>query len=348
MKITPLENWILRKVGETGKTLTREAIEAHQLLKLRETIAWGRQNSPFYSRHLANFEATGLSCLKDLERLPFTTAEDIRNDPLQFLCVSQSEIKRVVTLPTSGTTGDPKRIYFTEDDQELTIDFFCDGMSTLAGLGDRVLILLPGERPGSVGDLLLKGLFRLGAIGIPHGLVKDVDATLDIMERERVDTLVGIPVQILALARLGGGRAAPRNILLSTDYAPKAVTEALQDLWGCEVFTHYGMTEMGFGGAVECQAHFGYHMREGDLLFEIIDPVTGRPVQEGERGEVVFTTLTRRGMPLIRYRTGDTSRFIPEKCPCGTVLKTMEQIKGRIEGNVRLGASHTLTMASLE
>lgn len=348
MKITPLENWILRKIGRTGKPLTREALEAYQLLRLRETIAWARKSSPFYSARLEDFDKAGLSCLKDLERFPFTTAEDIRNDPLQFLCVSQSEIKRVVTLPTSGTTGDPKRIYFTEDDQELTIDFFCDGMSTLAGPGDRVLILLPGERPGSVGDLLLKGLFRLGAIGIPHGLVKDVETTLDIMERERVDTLVGIPVQILALARLGGGRAAPRSILLSTDYAPKAVTEALQELWGCEVFTHYGMTEMGFGGAVECQAHFGYHMREGDLLFEIIDPVTGLPVPGGEWGEVVFTTLTRRGMPLIRYRTGDTSRFIPEKCPCGTVLKTMEQIKGRIEGNVRLGTSHTLTMAALD
>jgi phenylacetate-CoA ligase len=348
MKITPLDSWVVRKICHGKDHLTREIIDNYQLQKLHETIGWARLHSSFYRARLAGFREGELSCLEDLARLPFTTAEDLRRYPMQFLCVSQSEISRVVTLPTSGTTGDPKRIYFTLDDQEQTIDFFCQGMSTMVGHRDRVLILLPGERPGSVGDLLARGLERLGAVVIPHGLVKDVSSTLDVMERKAVDTLVGIPVQVLALARLGDGRAAPRNVLLSTDHVPHAITGELRSIWGCEVFNHYGMTEMGYGGGVDCQAHVGYHMREGDLYVEIVDPATGSTVAAGRRGEVVFTTLTRCGMPLIRYRTGDTSRFVAEQCPCGTLLMSMERVKGRLAGDVQLGAMGVLSMADLD
>ena len=94
------------------------------------------------------------------------------------------------------------------------------------------------------------------------------------------------------------------------------------------------MTEMGLGGGVECQARRGYHLREADLYFEIVHPQTGEPVTEGETGEIVFTTLTRQGMPLIRYRTGDLSRFIPGQCPCGTTLRTLEKVTRRLSGKV--------------
>jgi phenylacetate-coenzyme A ligase PaaK-like adenylate-forming protein len=104
---------------------------------------------------------------------------------------------------------------------------------------------------------------------------------------------------------------------------------------------------MGLGGGVECQARRGYHLREADLYLEVIDPIHGRTVPEGEYGEVVFTTLTRRGMPLIRYRTGDISRFIPEDCPCGTVLRTLEKVRRRVGNQVDLGNGHCLTMADL-
>ena len=103
-----------------------------------------------------------LRSLRDLSHLPFTTPEDLRQDPGQFVCVSQDEVARIITLPTSGTSGLPKRIYFSAEDQELTVDFFQIGMSTLARPGDRVLILLPGPKPGTVGQLLTVGLERLG------------------------------------------------------------------------------------------------------------------------------------------------------------------------------------------
>ena len=330
MKITPLEAWISRHIGTNGTGLSRERIEAFQLAKLRETIGWAKARSPFYREHLAGLGQEDLTDLEALTRFPFTTAEDIRRQPLRFLCVSQSEVSRVVTLQTSGTTGEPKRVFFTIDDQERTIDFFHHGMSTLAGPGDRVLILLPGTLPGSVGDLLVKGLERLGAVGVPHGPVREASRTLEVMEKERIDTLVGIPAQVLGLARLSGGTAAPGSVLLSADHVPDAVSTELRRIWGCEVFTHYGMTEMGFGGGVECEARNGYHLREADLYIEIVDPETGRSVSEGDPGEVVFTTLTRRGMPLIRYRTGDVSRFVPGPCPCGTVLKTLARVKSRL------------------
>ncbi|MCE5334404.1 MAG: AMP-binding protein [Desulfobacteraceae bacterium] len=348
MKLTPLEGWIRADIREGGGELSREHIRAFQLEKLRETIDWSKARSPFYRERLAGAAAHDLTCPEDLWKLPFTTAEDLRREPHRFLCVSQSEVTRIVTLRTSGTAGIPKRVFFTAEDQERTIDFFHHGMATLAGPGDRVLVLLPAERPGSAGDLLIRGLKRLGALPVAYGHVLDAARTLDIIERERIDILVGVPVQILQLARLGGAGSAPGGVLLSTDYVPDGAVKEIARVWGCEVFTHYGMTEMGFGGGVECEARAGYHMRESDLFVEIVEPESGIPAEEGRPGEIVFTTLTRRAMPLIRYRTGDTSRFLPNRCPCGTVLKTLAKVGSRMD-SVRLLANRApLSMAELD
>jgi phenylacetate-coenzyme A ligase PaaK-like adenylate-forming protein len=108
------------------------------------------------------------------------------------------------------------------------------------------------------------------------------------------------------------------------------------------------MTEMGLGGAVDCRVRGGGHIREADLLVEIIDPVSGQPLPDGEAGEVVFTTLTRSGMPLIRYRSGDLSRIIPESCPCGTMLKRLDHVAGRLAGQVRLSDGDVVSMADLD
>jgi phenylacetate-coenzyme A ligase PaaK-like adenylate-forming protein len=348
MRITPLEEWIAAQIPESSAGLTRERIEDYQLEKLKETIDWAGTESPFYRERLAGFAGRDIACPKDVAKLPFTTAEDLRKNPHRFLCVSQSEVTRVVTLQTSGTTGNPKRIFFTSEDQERTIDFFHHGMSTLAGPGKRVLILFPGESPGSVGDLLLRGLERLGAVGIPHGPVGDALHVLNLIEKEGIDVLVGIPTQAFELARLSGGKAGPGKVLLSADHVPEAIARELHRAWGCEVFTHYGMAEMGFGGGVECEARKGYHLREADLYFEIVDTRTGGAVAEGEAGEVVFTTLTRRAMPLIRYRTGDLSRFLRESCPCGTVLKTLARVTSSMRSTRLLASGDSLSMAQLD
>ena len=100
-----------------------------------------------------------------------------------------------------------------------------------------------------------------------------------------------------------------------------SVRRRLEGALGCRVYDHYGSTEMGYGGALACGQGPGLHLREADLYFEVVDPATGRPLPEGAFGELVFTTLTRRGMPLVRYRTGDLTRFLPGACPCGCPLR---------------------------
>jgi len=345
--LSPLEPWIAEKIGRGKQPLSEKSLTAYQLARLRGTLRLARAKSAFYRRQ--RISADEISTLDDFASLPFTTPQDIQDDPLAFLCVSQDEIARVVTLDTSGTTGKPKRLFFTAADQELTIDFFRVGMSTFTRRGDRVLILLPVARPGSVGDLLFTALARLGAGGIPHGPMTNIDTALEALEATGAEVVVGSPAQVLALARQPGAqRLAVRCVLLTTDSVPASLARAVEHAWGCTVFNHYGMTEMGLGGGVECQARRGYHLREADLLFEVVDPATGRPLPEGETGEIVFTTLTRRGMPLIRYRTGDLSHFIPGPCQCGTVLRTLACVEGRIANRVTIGPHGVLTLAELD
>ncbi len=337
MKRTPLDAWIAAKTNHTD-------LAAYQTQKLRETVEWARVRSKFYRGRLA--DAPPITGLGDLKWLRFTTANDIRREPLQLVCVSQDDIHRVVTLDTTGTTGSPKRLYFTREDQELTIDFFHVGMSTFTDPGDRVLILLPGQTPGSVGDLLATALERLGAIPFKYGAVDDPAAVADVIRRESINVLVGVPVHLLVLARTQPAFEL-KSVLFATDHVPDPIRETVTRTWGCEAYDHYGMTEMGLGGGVECEARRGYHLREADLLFEIIDPQTELRLPDGEYGEIVFTTLTRRGMPLIRYRTGDYGRFLPGACPCGTSLKTLERVARRLNGRIPLGDGH-ITIAELD
>ncbi|HMK56647.1 MAG TPA: AMP-binding protein [Dissulfurispiraceae bacterium] len=347
---TPLEAWIARKLGLSGGPLTKDLIESYQLQKLSETILYASMNSPFYKSKFSCIRHREIQSLADIAVFPLTTAADIAEKGLQFLCVSQDEISRVVTLDTSGTTGSPKRLYFTPSDQELTTDFFRHGMSTLVEEGDRVLILLPGERPGSVGDLLSVALKRFGVIPVPHGVVGDMDKALEVIRCKAINSIVGIPIQVLALARYSeyqGMDLHLKSVLLSTDNLSSAIVRELKRLWSCRVFDHYGMTEMGLGGGVECDAHAGYHMREADLYLEIVDD-DGKPLPDGQYGEVVFTTLTRQGMPLIRYGTGDISRFIPERCKCGAVLRRMDKMSGRRNSRVSIGGDRQIGLTELD
>ena len=351
--LTPLERWICLKIGlPPERSLDRQALGRYQLAAVNRTLGHVRRNSPFYRRHFSHLPHGPLHALADLRSFPFTTADDIRTDPLALVCVSQSRIARVVTLATSGTTGGPKRLFFTQKDLDLTVDFFGQGMTTLVGPGQRVLILMPGRLPGSIGDLLMAGLARMSVTGIVHGPVLDPGAAIQDALEQKVDSLVGIPVQVLAMACHETGAALAgqiQSVLLSTDYVPDAMVGRIERAWGCKVFKHYGMTEMGLGGAVACGRRQGYHFREADLLVEIVDPATGMPVPDGGFGEIVFTTLTRTGMPLVRYRTGDGGAFCPYPCPCGTVLKTLAAVAGRLDKKVNPGGGdETIFLGELD
>lgn len=352
---TPLEAWIGAKAGigpDAGGADWRQALGAFQLRRLNDTLDHARRNASFYRRQLAALPEAPLSILADLARLPFTTPSDLTADPSGFVAVGQDDIARIVTLRSSGSTGEAKRLFFTEADLELTVDFFHHGMSTLVRPGQKVAILLPGDSPDSVGDLLARGLRRMAVDSVVLGPVADPLGTAEAVAASGAQCLVGIPTQVLAVARsrrgaaIGPGRI--ESVLLSTDYVPRAIAATLEEVWGCRVFTHYGMTEMGLGGGVECAALDGYHLREADLYFEVVDHRTGAPCPDGILGEVVFTTLTRRGMPLIRYRTGDIARILPQPCPCGSVLRRMERVGGRWSGMIDLGGGSPLTLAAMD
>lgn len=356
-----LDIWIADKLGV--EKLTREDIEAYRTEKLKETFEMAASRSPFYA---SLYEGMQVESMEDFRKLPFTTPDDVCEHGLDMLCVSQGQISRIVTMETSGTTGRPKRIYFTAEDQELTVDFFHHGMKLLVDETDVFMILMPCQRPGSIGVLLKEALERSGVKVVPYGLPNgsDTEKILSIMEREGVTSCVALATQLAQIADEFRKRAQlcdfetlqstskysksangtvckydikMKTVLLSAEYVSEESRNKIEAAWGCKIFEHYGMTEMGLGCAVHCPEIAGCHIRECDLYLEIIDPITGEVLPDGEEGEIVFTTLTRRGMPFIRYRTGDWSRFINEPCGCGSVLKSLSRVGDR---GIKKGGNH--------
>ncbi len=354
MRRTPMDKWISSKISKNPLTenLSQTEVDHYQLEKLSEIIDYVKSESPFYKANLRDLPGKCLLSLDDMRQFPFTSAEDLQDRASKFICVSQSEVQRVVTLRNPGVDPKTRRLYFTADDVEQTIDFFHHGMSTIVEPGQRVLILMPGDRPDTVGDLLVRALERMDVEGIVYGFVHDPANAIREIVRQQIDVVVGVPTNTLSLARhpeshlIGRGRI--KNVLLSSDYVSPAIVSEFERVWSCSVFNHYGSTEMGFGGGVECNAFCGYHMREADMYFEIVDPDSGESKGPGEPGEVVFTTFTRKAMPLIRYRTGDLSRSLPGPCPCGSPLRRLERVRGRICDFVRLGGNHWLGIPDLD
>jgi phenylacetate-CoA ligase len=353
MQVSPLHPWVASKLGQDPDTdicLTR--LRNHQLLQLNRTLAHATAHSPFYRKRLQHWRGRTLASLTELEELPFTTATDLRNEGLQMLGVSQGAIDRVVTLESSGTTGAAKRLYFTQEELALTQAFFRCGMSQVLRPGHRALVLLPGELPASAGDLLARALEPMNVTCQVEGLVTDPGRCAALLAEEHFDCVVGIPVQVLSMLRHPRAAAIPpgriKSVFLTSDYVPAALVAEIDRRWGCPAFNHYGMTEMAMSGGVECLALAGYHLREPDLYFEVVDPATGRILPAGETGEVVVTTLTRTGMPLIRYRTDDLARFLSEPCPCGSNLPRLGKLRGRMGKRVDLGENRRLGMPDLD
>lgn len=351
--IKHLDIWTATKVRDAAHdpyaALTREEINAYTIERLKEQLLYVTENSVLYQDLYkeidikAMCQLEGSEFMKAFRTLPPTTPEMLKERETDFLCVSQSEISRIVTLPTSGSTGKPKRVYFTEEDQQLTVDFFNHGMRLICDPSDVVLILMPANVPGSIGKLLGQGLRDMGAKAIEYGLpvsIKDEAADIiDIMKKEKVTSIVALPTHMIKLAREAESAGITdydspdfvqlRSILLSAEYVPEETVMMLEETFECCIYEHYGMTEMGLGCAVSCGFGNGYHVRESDLFLEIVDSRNGEPMPEGAFGEIVFTTLTRKGMPFIRYRTGDFSRWITEPCMCGSVLKRIDKVGSR-------------------
>lgn len=266
---TPIDALSARRLGINGM-LTQKNLEQGQMALLRHTLQHARAGSPLYRQRLEGIDIPSLKSRTNLAALPLMDCRDLTENGLRLVAVSQSQVARIITMQTSGSSGPAKRVSFTAADLAATLDFFHAGMQSLVGTTHKVLVLLPFALADSVGDLLLRAL------------------------------------------QDGGIR-------------PLAACS-------CKTFLHYGATEMGLGGAVECAVHNGCHIRESDLLVEIIDPHSGRPQADGTLGEIVVTTLGREALPLIRYRTGDSARLERAPCPCGGITARLVDIRGRLDG----------------
>ena len=303
----------------------RDTIEAIQLKRLNRLLAREKARGGFY-RELPE----RIASLERLCDLPFTTEGDLaRHAPSLLLC-SQAQIRRVLSDATSGTTGAAKRVFYTEDDLENTVRLYMAGLGELIFPGGVTLICFPFSGPFGLGELIAEAIVRLGARPVKAGPFLSYGEYAALLERERPDTFVGMPAQLLSLLRFCG-RGSLERALVSGDACPRRVIEGCEALLGSKLFPHYGSREMGMAGAICCAAHEGMHLRENHVVAEIVDGA-GKVLPRGEWGELVVTTIGMEAMPLIRYRTGDCTRILPGRCPCGSETLRLDRIERKTEG----------------
>jgi len=316
-----------------------------QMERLWETLVYALERGRFYGAALRGVDILSVETPADLAGLPFTYPEDVVRDPSAFLCVPQTEVARVTSLTTSGTSGRKKRVFFTRRDLRRTVDFFGQGMRTMVVAGQHTLILMPGESENSIGRLLATACEEMGVTARVGRSSWTVRETLE--AAHGADCIVGIPGEIIYLCRVDR-TIRPKIVLLSADYAPQSVIQSVEETWGCPVLTHFGMTETGFGCAMQCRSREGHHLRAVDFFIEIVNPETGRVLGPGERGEIVITSLRNEAMPLIRYRTGDLSRLLVEPCACGGILPRLGKVEGRRENDLLLAGGETISIHRLD
>jgi phenylacetate-CoA ligase len=325
--------------------ITRSDLEDFQLFQLQNTLHYVYDKSLFYREMFSKkgIEPGEVRSLADLAKLPLTTPEELAEKPLRFLCVHLGEVTRVITFTSSGTTGPQKRIFFSEKDVEVITDFMGAGMNVVATSDDIVQIMLPRGPVLGQADLVARGVKKMGATPVITGTEPTPEEQIQTIERHSstvlfCETLRFNRITVEAKNNHDLTKLGVKALFLTSNYLSDSMRANLQSAWNCEVFTHYGLTEMGLGVAVECPTHNGYHFNEADLLAEVIDPETGEVLPDGEEGELVFTTLAREAMPLIRYRTHDISRLSVRPCECGTTtLKKLDRTTRRLESAVRIG-----------
>jgi phenylacetate-coenzyme A ligase PaaK-like adenylate-forming protein len=312
------------------KSITRKVIEDFQLFKLRKTLNHAYQESVFYQelfrKHGIN--PSDVKSLADLPKVPFTNPANLAEVPYKLLSVSLTKVDRVFTRVTSGTSGQPKKAFFTGNDLEVITDGMAAIMKTalssggLAAEGCVIQIFLANGTPMSQVNLVARGVEKMGGLPVAGDITVDTGEQIKAIQEARPVMLMGSAFRIYRITQEARqshnlAKIGVKIIFITSEYLSPSMRRSLKDFWKAEVYHHYGMTEAGLAAAIECQAHDGFHFNEADFLFEVVDPATGEVLKESEEGELVFTTLSREGMPLIRYRTGDISRLIRDPCKCG-------------------------------
>ena len=357
-----LEQWIHNKIKQElrgnpelcldlERQLTRKEIEDFQLFKLRGILSYALEKSLFYQNLFTKegVRPEDVRSVDDLAEVPFTYPTDLAESPYRFLCISLAEVKRVYTFSTAGTTGNPKKVFFPSHELGEISDYMGAAMKTVAmcgGAGESdytVFILLPDGKPDSQANLLAEGVKKYGGKPVKADLTLDAGEQIKTIAKTNPDILFGSVSRLWRMTQETKqshelSQIGVKALFLTSEYLPRAMRQDLKEIWGSDVYLHYGMTEMGFGGGIECSAHNGFHFNETDFLFEVVDPLTGKRLECDEKGELAFTTLSRKGMPLIRYRTGDLACLTSKPCECGaSTLQRIGEIRGRVKSEVKIG-----------
>ena len=331
------------KSGICSKSDCREEVGMHisplQLEQTDRQIKRLIKADNFYGRKMKEAGIEGIKTEEDFLKLPFSHKEDLRDAyPLGLMAVPEEEIVRIHS--SSGTTGKPVIIPYTAKDVDDWGEMF-KRCYEFAGLTkkDRIQIT-PGYGLWTAGIGFQNGAEKLGAMVVPMG-PGNTPKQLQFMVDMKTTVLAATSSYALLLAEeiakqgIGDKICLKKGIIGSERWGEKMRKRISEEL-GIELYDIYGLTEIyGPGIGINCRYDQGMHIWDDYLYLEIIDPVTGENVPDGEFGEIVITTLVKEGAPLIRYRTHDISRIIPGECPCGSRFPRIDVIQGRSDDMVK-------------
>ncbi len=315
-------------------------INETQLAQVNDRIAALLKSNNFYGKKLQTAGITAVNSAEEFEALPFSEKADLRDAyPLGLMAVPEDRIVRIHS--SSGTTGTPVIIPYTAKDVDDWATMFARCYET-AGITntDRIQIT-PGYGLWTAGIGFQAGAEKLGAMVIPMG-PGNTDKQLAFMQDMHSTVLCSTSSYALLLAEevekrgLQGDICLKKGVIGSERWGEK-MRQRIQSILGIELYDIYGLTEIyGPGIGINCKYDAGMHYWDDFIYIEIIDPITLKPVPDGEQGEIVITTLVKEGAPLIRYRTHDISRIIPGECECGSKFPRLDVIMGRTDDMMKI------------
>ena len=326
-----------------AETMPRAKIREIQLERLRYTVRYCYENVPFYKKKLDDAGVTpdSIKTLDDIRRIPPTTKADLRdNYPFGLFAVPMKNIVRIHA--SSGTTGKPTVVGYTAHDLDMWSDCMARLCAAAGATADDIVQISFGYGmfTGALG--LHYGLEKLGCAVVPNSS-GNTEKALMYMRDFKTTALVATPSYALYMAETAKKLEYPmsdyhlRLGLFGSEGCTPEMRTQIETAWGLFATDNYGMSElMGPGVSGECEERCGLHINEDYFLVEIVDPNTLEVLGEGETGEVLITTLTKEGIPLLRYRTRDISRITYEPCKCGRTFARMDKIKGRSDDMLKI------------
>lgn len=324
------------------ETMPRADIEKMQLERLQRLVKYCYDNVPFYHKRLseAGVCPEKIKTLSDIQYIPYTTKADMRdNYPYGLFAVPQSKIVRMHA--SSGTTGKPTVVGYTAND----LDHWSDCVARLAmaaGADENTIVQICfgyGLFTGALG--LHYGLEKIGATVVPSSS-GNTEKQIMLMQDFGTNALVATPSYAQYIGELAREKGVLDKLqlklgLFGSEGCTIEMRNAIEKTLNLFATDNYGMSELnGPGVSGECRERCGMHINEDHYYAEIIDPATGDVLPRGSEGELVVTTLTKEGMPVLRYRTKDITKINYEKCACGRTFARMDKPKGRSDDMLKI------------